>query len=114
MLKPADKPEPPPERPVGELVQQLVEEGKTYARAEFDLAKAIATAKARALTLPAGLIGAAVLLAQAAVVVLALGVFSVLQWLMGSLLAAIVTFLIFGGIAGAFLWYAIKRLREDL
>ena len=59
MLKPADQSKsPPPERPIGDLVQQLTEEGKAYARAELGVAKAIAAAKARALALPAGLFGA--------------------------------------------------------
>jgi len=56
MLKPVDQAEPPrEERPVGDLVHQLVEEGKAYARAEIGLAKAIAAAKAKALALPAAL-----------------------------------------------------------
>ena len=34
MLKPAEPGPPPPERPIGELVHELVEEGKAYAQAE--------------------------------------------------------------------------------
>ena len=49
-----------PERPIGEIVHELIEDGKAYARAEVDLAKAIAAAKGKALTLPAALFGAAV------------------------------------------------------
>ena len=60
MLKPVE-PTPPPERPIGELVHELVEEGKAYARAELDLAKAIAAAKAKALALPAGVLVGALL-----------------------------------------------------
>jgi len=37
MLKPADPGPPPAERPVGELVHELIEEGKAYARAEIGL-----------------------------------------------------------------------------
>jgi len=115
MLKPNDKLQPaPPERPVGELVHQLVEEGKAYARAEIGVARAIAAAKGKALALPAGLLGAALLIAQAAVTALAVGVFAALQWAVGSLLAALLTFLIFGALAGALVWYALKRLRQDL
>ena len=58
MLKPVD-PGPPPERPVGELVGQLIDEGKAYARAEFGLVTAIAAAKGKALAIPAALFGAA-------------------------------------------------------
>ena len=48
---------PPPraERPVGELVHELIEDGKAYARAEVGVVKAIARARGNALALPAGL-----------------------------------------------------------
>lgn len=115
MLKPADQGKPSqPERPIGDLVQQLTDEGKAYARAEFAVAKAIAAAKARALALPAGLFGAALLLAQAAVTVFAIGVFAALYWTFGAVLAGFVAFLIFGGIAGALTWYGVQRLKRDL
>lgn len=114
MLKPADQGEPPPERPVGELVHQLVEEGKAYAQAEIGLAKAIASAKARALGLPAALFGAALLVAQAAVTVLAVGVYAALYWRFGAILAGIIAFLIFGAIAGALAWYAMQRVKREL
>ena len=115
MLKPADQgPSPPPERPIGELIHQLTDEGKAYARAELAVAKAVATAKARALALPAGLFAAAFLLAQAAVTVFAVGAFAALYWLFGAVLAGFVAFLIFGGVAGALTWYAIQRLKRDL
>ena len=115
MLKPTDQGSAPqPERPIGDLVHQLTEEGKAYARAEIGLAKAIAAAKARALALPAGLFGAAFLFAQAAVTVLAVGAFAALYWMVGALLAGFVAFLIFGGLAGAMAWYAIQRLKRDL
>ena len=57
MLKPVDPGPPPAERPIGELVHELIEEGKAYARAEIGLAKAIAAAKGKALALPAALFG---------------------------------------------------------
>ena len=37
MLKPADPGPQPPERPIGELVHELIEQGKDYARAEVGL-----------------------------------------------------------------------------
>jgi hypothetical protein len=115
MLKPGEHLQaPPPERPVGELVHQLLEEGKAYAKAEVGLVKAIATSKGKALALPAGLLGAALLVAQAAITILAVGVFAMLQWVVGTILAGFLTFLIFAAIAGALVWYALKRLREDL
>jgi len=115
MLKPAEHSDAqPPERPVGELVSQLVDEGKAYARAEFGLAKAVATAKARALALPSALLAAAFVLAQAGVTALAIGVFAALYWTFGAVLAGFVAFLIFGGVAGALAWYAVQRLKSDL
>lgn len=115
MLKPSDQTaEPEPERPIGELVHELVEEGKAYARAEVGVAKAIAAAKAKAMALPAGLLGAALLLAQAAVTVLAVALFASLQWLVGTILAGLIAFLIFGALAGGLAWYAVKRIRSAL
>ena len=47
MLKRADDrmPEPEDEQPIGEVVSDLVEQGKAYAKAEVELAKAQAIAK---------------------------------------------------------------------
>ena len=118
MLKPSDpamRPvDPADERPVGELVHQLVEDGKAYARAELGLAKATASAKAGALKLPAILFGAALLILQAAVTVLAVGVCLALIPLTGPLLAGLLAFLIFAVIAGGLAWFGVKKLREDL
>ena len=112
MLKPVEP--PPPERPMGELVHELVEEGKGYARAELGLAKAIATAKARALALPAALFGVAFILALAAVTALALGVVLALARFIGPLLAGIAGLLIFAGIAGLLGWIAADRVKRVL
>lgn len=113
MLKPAE-PTPPPERPIGELVQELVEEGKAYARAELDLGKAIALAKAKALALPAGLLVVALFLALAAINALAFGIVLALALLIGPLLGGIVGMLIFAAIAGCLAWFAVGRLRRAL
>lgn len=114
MLKPTDPVEPQNERPVGELVHQLVEEGKTYAQAEIAVVKAIAAAKARALIVPAGVFVAALLVAQAAIVTVALGVFFALYRVMSPLLAGLISVLIFGAIAGGLGWYGVQRLKRDL
>jgi uncharacterized integral membrane protein len=113
MLKPAE-PTPPPERPIGELVHELVEEGKAYARAELDLGKAIGIAKAKALALPAGLLIAALFVAMAALNALAVGVVLALATLIGPLLAGIVGLLIFAAIAGGLAWWGIERARRAL
>jgi hypothetical protein len=114
MLKPADPGPPPPERPVGELVHELIEDGKAYARAEIGLLKAIAAAKGRALALPAALFAAAFVFALAAVTALAVGVVNALAILIGPLAAGFVGLLIFAAIAGALGWYGYERLRRAL
>jgi Putative Actinobacterial Holin-X, holin superfamily III len=113
MLKPVD-PGPEAERPVGELVHELIEQGKAYARAELDLAKTIAASKARALVLPAILFGAAFILGLAGVTALAVGVVIALARFIGPLAAGLVGLLIFAGIAGGLGWYGAERVRRAL
>jgi hypothetical protein len=115
MLKPPEPGTlPPDERPVGELVNQLVEDGKAYARAEFGVAKAVANAKARALVVPSILFGTAFLLAQAAMTVLAVGLFVALWSVLPAIFAGLIAFLVFAGIAGGLGWYSVQRLKRDL
>lgn len=114
MLKPPKEPPAPPERPIGELVQELVEEGKAYARAELDLAKVMAAAKLKALSLPAALFVLAFILALAAVTALAVGVVVALTKFMGPLLAGLIGLLIFAGIAGGLGWWGAERVRRIL
>jgi hypothetical protein len=118
VLKPADTPSPGPagdnDRPVGELVHELIEDGKAYARAEVGLVKAMATAKANAVRLPAILFGVAFVLTLAAISALAFGVAAALATLIGPLAGGVVASLLFAAIAGALAWYGVKRLREDL
>ncbi len=118
MLKPAEPamqpPEPGDERPIGEIVHQLVEEGKAYAQAELGVARAIAEAKANGLKVPAILLGAAFLLLQAAVTVLAVALFLGLLALVGPVLAGLLAFVIFAGLAGGLTWQAVRMIRRDL
>ena len=118
MLKPTDPalqpPEPGDERPIGELVHQLVEEGKAYAQAELGVAKAVASAKADGLKVPAILFAAAFLFIQAAVTVLAVAVFLGLLALMGPVLAGLVAFVIFAGAAAGLAWFAIEKAKREL
>ncbi len=117
MLKPAD---PPPggeangERPIGELVHQLVEEGKAYAQAELEVAKAIATAKVGTFKVPAILLGAALLFVQAAVTILAMAVFLAFLQALGPLLAGLLAFVVFAGIGGGLAWFGIEQARRGL
>ena len=114
MLKPVDPGPNPPERPVGELVSQLIDEGKAYARAEIGLVKAIATAKGKALVIPAALFGAAFICALAAVTALAVGVVIGLAKFIGPLAAGFIGMLIFAAIAGGLGWYGAERLKREL
>jgi hypothetical protein len=114
MLKPADPASEPQERPVGELVHELIEEGKAYARAEIGLAKAIATAKGKALAWPAGLFLAALIVVQSAITALAVGVVLALETFIGPFAAGFVGMLIFMVLAGLIGWYGYQRLRRDL
>ena len=115
MLKPAEPAMQPgngDDRPVGELVHQLVEQGKAYAQAEIDLGKAIAASKAQAFKVPAILLGIAFLLIQAAFCVLAVALFLALLPLIGPGLAGIAAFLIFAGLAGGLGYLAVKKIGD--
>ncbi len=114
MLKPVDPGPPPPERPIGELVHELIENGKAYARAEIGLAKAIASAKGKALAIPAAMFGVAFICALAAITALAVGVVLALETFVGPLAAGFVGMLIFAAIAGLLGWAGYSRLRRDL
>ena len=111
-LEPAGPEEP--DRGIGDLVSEMLDEGKAYARAEFDLAKATAQAKAAAFKVPAILFGVAVLLVLAALTALTMGVFATLLRFVGPLASGLLTFLLFAAVAGGLAWYGAKRLRESL
>jgi hypothetical protein len=114
VLKRPDEEPAGAERPIGDLVRELIDEGKAYAIAELDVAKAIALAKCKAVALPAGLFAAALILALAAITALAVGVVIALAKFVGPLAAGVIGLLIFGGIAGGCGWYGYERLRRDL
>lgn len=106
-------PEPPEERPVGELVQELVENGKAYAKAEMAVARATAAAKADSFKLPAVLFGLAFLLVQASVAVLGVGILLAIEPLLGPVGAGLAVFFLMAGLAGLFAWIAVNRLKGD-
>ena len=116
MLKPPDEDQPgqPPDQPVGELISRVLEDGKAYALAELNVVKAIAEEKASAFKMPAIAAVAALLVSQAAIIVLALGITMALATLVGPLLAGIIGFLVFAGIAGSLGWWAFSRIRNEL
>ena len=114
MLKPADPSPPPPERPVGELVHELIEQGKAYARAEIGLAKAIAAAKGKALAFPVAILITALFIMMAAINALVIGVVLALSTLIGPLAAGFVGLLIFVAIAGGLAWWGVESARRAL
>ena len=112
MLKPAkDAQEPEDERPIGEVVHQLIDEGKAYARAEVELAKVQAIAQAERFKLPAMLLFGALLFAQAAVTVLAVTVALALAPMIGPLGGGLVAVLLAGGAAGLLAWLGVQKLK---
>lgn len=112
MLKPAADGRDGPS--FGELATRLVEDAKAYARAELDLAKAVAADKTRSVRLAAILFGAALLLAIGAVTAIAIGMFVALAALIGPVLSGIVTFLVLGGISAGLAWLGVNKLNEAL
>ncbi|HEY8593410.1 MAG TPA: phage holin family protein [Sphingomicrobium sp.] len=112
MRKPAEP--TPSERPIGELVHELVEEGKAYARAEAGLAKTIAAAKAKALALPTALFGVALFIGMAALNALAVGLVLALARFIGPLAAGVAGMLILAAIAGGLVWWGVERLKRTL
>ena len=112
MLKRSDPmPEGEDERPIGEVVQQLLDEGKAYARAEVELARLSALARLAEYKLPAILLFAALLFAQAAVTVLAVSIALTLSPMIGPLGGGLVAVLLAGGTAGLLAWLAMQRLK---
>jgi len=114
MLKPAAPAQEGSDRPVGELVHELIENGKAYARAEAGLYRTIAASKAKALAIPAALFGLALFVAMAALNAVAFGVVLALARFIGPLAAGFVGMLLFLGFAGGLAWYGVQRLKRDL
>jgi hypothetical protein len=116
MLKPPNENQTGQRRdqPVGELISRVLEDGKAYAIAELNVVKAMAEEKVGAFKLPAIALVAALLVSQAAIIVLALGITMALATLIGPLLAGIVGFLVFSGFAGGLAWWAFTRARDAL
>ena len=114
MLKPVDPGPHEDGRPIGELVHELIEDGKAYARAEIGLVKAIASSKGKALALPVGLFVAALFIGMAAINGLVVGVVIALETFIGPLAAGFVTMLIFMAVAGGLAWWGYQRLRAEL
>ena len=114
MLKPADTPPGGNDRPIGELVSQLVDDGKAYAKAEIDLVKAIAADKAAEARTAAILLGLALFIAFGAMVALCVGIVLALATLIGPLLGGVVAFILIGAVAGLLGWLGAQKIRAAL
>jgi hypothetical protein len=101
----------PDEAPLGELVSRLIDQGKGYARAEVGLVKAIASAKADAVKVPAILLATALLFVIAGVVVFCITIALALATLIGPLAGGLVATLIAFGIAGGLAMIGAKKLK---
>ena len=117
MLKPADPgpdgPDPSEEKPIGELVHQLIEDGKAYAQAEIDVVRAIASEKAERAKLPAILFAGAFLFLQAGIVVFGMTIYLTLVRWFGPLASGLIATVLCLGIAGGLAWYGARRLKEE-
>jgi hypothetical protein len=116
MLKTPNQPPPPgsDESSIGDLASKLVDDAKTYARAEVGVAKAIASEKADAVKVPSILIVASVFVAMGALNALCVAIVIALATVMGPLVAGIVAFLLIGGVAGIMAWIGYSRLKDAL
>ena len=114
MLKPTDPDRAGPERPIGEIVSQLVDDGKAYAKSEVELVKAIAAAKTRALILPGALFLSALLLVITSLSALAIGLFFALSAFMPAFLAGLLALAILAGAAALLGWAGYLRLKAIL
>lgn len=114
MLKPADPQPPVSERPIGDIVSDIVDDGKAYARSELNLAKAMAAAKAGEFKVPAILLVAATFVGMAALNLLAIALFVLLGMVMNPVLAAVLAFLLVGGTAALLGWIGYQKLRRLL
>ncbi len=101
------------EKPFGELFGRLVDDGKAYARAEYELVRANAEAKAEGLKKPALLGAAAFLFLQAGVVVLCMTVALVLATLVGPLAGGLLASLLTFGVTGLLGWLAWRAVRRS-
>ena len=99
------------EKPIGELFGRLVDDGKAYAKAEFNLVRATAEARADAAKAPLALAATALLFVQAGVVVFGVALAMGLATLIGPLGGGLVATLIMFGIAGLLGWLA-RRAHE--
>ena len=114
MLKPSGQHPPPgPERSIGDLVEQVLDDAMDYGRAELALLKARARELVGSYVRAAILFGVAAVLALAGIATLFVGIAIALARWIGPLGGAVVSMLLAAGIAGFLVWVAVGDLKED-
>ena len=99
---------------VGDLVHRLVEDGKTYARAEVDYYKTLGTEKVSALKMPLIYGAVALLFALGAFGALIATIFVALDSLMSETLAGVLTVVICLAVAGVLGYLAYSKAKTGL
>ena len=94
---------------VGDLFHRLVDDGKTYAKAEVNYYKTVGTERGKALVTPLIFGVLALLCALGAFGALVATVFTALSAVMKDWLAGVLTVLIFGAIAGILGYLAYSK-----
>jgi hypothetical protein len=102
------------EAPIAQLLGQLVDDGKRYARAEVELAKAKAADKVLPLKPAAILAGLGAVLALSAGSALLVGLIFALTPRLGAFGATAVVVIAAGAVAALLFYFAYKRLVEVL
>nr|WP_294850854.1 phage holin family protein [uncultured Sphingomonas sp.] len=100
------------DQPIAEFVGRLLDDGKAYATAEFELLKAKAEKSANAYRRPVALAAVAVGLAFSALIVLCISIVIALASLIGPLLGGLLATLIVGS-AAAIVAILAKSAFED-
>jgi len=106
----------PDEKGIGELLQQLAEDGRAYADAELGYYRTLLRAKLRDAREMLWMGAVALALAQAAAVALVVGLVLTLAPLVGPGLATLIVVLAFLAIAGLMGWLAwthVKRIFKE-
>ncbi len=112
MLKPA-LPPPEPDRSIGEMIEQVIDDALDYGRAELALLKVRAQDVVEDYVRAAILFGIAAVLALAGIITLFVGIAIALARWIGPLGGAIVSTMLAAGIAGLLVWMAISDLKEE-
>ena len=112
MLKPATPP-PEPDRSIGDLIEQVLDDALDYGRAELELIKVRVQDLVQDYVRAAILFSIAAVLALAGVITLFVGIAIALARWIGPLGGAVVSTLLAAGIAGLLVWVAMRDLKED-